>query len=64
VNRAKGDALAFTALREAYDRAPEVTRRRIYLETMAEVYPKAKRKVVLDDELSGVLPLLDLSGGK
>ncbi len=64
VNRAKGDALAFTALLEAYERAPEVTRRRIYLETMAEVFPKAKRKIVLDDELSGVLPLLDLSGGK
>ena len=64
VNRAQGDALAFTALREAYERAPEVTRRRIYLETMAEVYPKAKRKVVLDEELSGVLPLLDINGGK
>jgi membrane protease subunit HflK len=64
VNRAEGDAVAFTALLDAYKRAPEVTRRRIYLETMAVVYPKAKRKVVLDDELSGVLPLLDLNGGK
>lgn len=63
-NRAEGDAAAFTALLDAYKRAPEVTRRRIYLETMAVVYPKAKRKVVLDDELSGVLPLLDLNGGK
>jgi membrane protease subunit HflK len=64
VNRAEGDAAAFAALLDAYRRAPEVTRRRIYLETMAVVYPKAKRKVVLDDELSGVLPLLDLNGGK
>ena len=65
VNRAKGDAELFKSLLAAYKRAPEVTRRRIYLETMSELYPKVKQKIVLDKDLKGVLPLLPLShGGK
>ncbi|MEN0065002.1 MAG: FtsH protease activity modulator HflK [Myxococcota bacterium] len=64
VNFAEGEAAAFTKLREAYERAPEVTRQRIYLETMAEIYPKAKQKIVLSDNAKGVLPLLNLEGGK
>jgi membrane protease subunit HflK len=64
VNRAKGDAAAFEAQLQAYQRAPEVTRRRIYLETMQEIYPKMERKIVLGENLQGVLPLLDLKGDK
>jgi len=64
VNRAKGDAAAFDLLLAAYRQSPEVTRRRIYLETMGAVYPKVKRKIVLDDDLKGVLPLLDMKEGK
>ncbi|MCU0305570.1 MAG: FtsH protease activity modulator HflK [Thermoanaerobaculales bacterium] len=60
VNRARGDAALFDEVLAAYRRAPEVTRRRIYLETMEAVYPGLERKLVLDDDLSGVLPLLDL----
>jgi membrane protease subunit HflK len=62
VNRAKGDAAAFEALLKAYRQAPDVTRRRIYLETMGEIYPKVQRKVILDKDLKGVLPLLSLDG--
>ena len=62
VNRAQGDAELFTQVHAAYSRAPEVTRRRMYLETMASIYPKVKRKIILDDELQGVLPLLPLQG--
>ena len=62
-NRAAGEAGRFTALREAYDEAPEVTRKRLYLETMTEVYPKAKRKILMSQGGTGVLPLLDLQGG-
>jgi membrane protease subunit HflK len=47
----------------AYKRAPEVTRRRIYLETMEAVYPAVKQKFLLDDSLDGLLPLLQLQGG-
>lgn len=60
VNRARGDAELFIQVHAAYQRAPEVTRRRMYLETMGQIYPKVKRKIVLDDSLKGVLPLLSL----
>ena len=63
-NRASGEAGRFSALREAYDEAPEVTRKRLYLETMTEVYPKAKRKILMSEGGTGVLPLLDLQGGE
>ena len=64
VNRARGDAVLFSELLAAYQRAPDVTRRRIYLETMQEVLPGVERKVVLDSELKGLLPLLSLEGGQ
>ncbi|MDX1644489.1 MAG: FtsH protease activity modulator HflK, partial [Thermoanaerobaculia bacterium] len=60
VNRSQGDAARFEALFAAYRTAPEVTRRRIYLETMGRVLPEMGRKVVVDDVLEGLLPLLDL----
>lgn len=60
VNRARGDAELFVQVHAAYQRAPEVTRRRMYLETMGQIYPKVKRKIVLDKSLKGVLPLLPL----
>lgn len=60
VNRARGDAELFIQVHAAYQRAPEVTRRRMYLETMGKIYPKVKKKIVLDDSLKGVVPLLPL----
>lgn len=60
VNRARGDAELFTQVHAAYARAPEVTRRRMYLETMGVIYPKVKRKIILDEGLQGILPLLPL----
>jgi membrane protease subunit HflK len=59
-NRALGDASRFEALYEEYRRAPEVTRRRMYLETMGELVPRLGRKVIVDDKARGVLPLLQL----
>ena len=64
VNRAQGDSARFVALFEAYRRAPEVTRKRIYLETMGEVLPKVTDKIIVDSDLHSVLPLLDLGGKK
>jgi membrane protease subunit HflK len=64
VNRAQGDAAAFRALHAAYTRSPEVTRRRIYLETMNAVFPKVKRKVIVDDKLKNLLPILNLDEAK
>jgi membrane protease subunit HflK len=59
-NRALGDASRFEALYEEYRRAPEVTRRRMYLETMGELVPRLGRKVIVDEKARGVLPLLQL----
>lgn len=62
VNRSEGDASRFLALLEEYQRAPEVTRKRIYLETLGEALPKTKGKIVLDDSIEGMLPVLPLEG--
>jgi membrane protease subunit HflK len=64
VNRAKGDAALFEEVYAAYRRAPEVTRRRIFLETMQSIYPAMERKILLDSGLEGVLPLLQLDGAE
>jgi len=63
VNRARGDVVLFDEVLAAYRRAPEVTRRRIYLETMEFIYPKIQKKLILDENLKGVLPLLQLGEG-
>jgi len=64
VNRAEGDATKFNALLTEYVKAEEVTKRRLYLETLTSVFPKIKTKVVLDDKAASVLPLLQLSTPK
>ncbi|MDR3404633.1 MAG: FtsH protease activity modulator HflK [Chthoniobacter sp.] len=60
VNQAQGDADRFSALLAEYLKAPEVTRERMYLETMTEILPQFERKVIIDDSVSQLLPLLNL----
>ena len=60
VNEAKGDADRFTAVFKAYQEAPDITRRRLYLETMGKVLPLFGKKVILDSSASSVLPFLPL----
>ncbi|HEV8200553.1 MAG TPA: FtsH protease activity modulator HflK [Candidatus Polarisedimenticolia bacterium] len=60
VNNAEGDARRFAAIQAEYSRAPVVTRRRLYLEAMTEVLPKAGRRFIVDDKAKGILPLLNL----
>lgn len=62
VNNAEGDAKRFDALYEEYRKAPNVTRKRLYIETMQELLPRLGRKVILDEKVRGVLPLLQLDG--
>jgi membrane protease subunit HflK len=62
VNRARGDASRFKALAAEYRRAPDVTRRRLYLETMDTVLPKAAQVLVVEPGSSAPLPLLNLDG--
>lgn len=60
VNNAQGEVARFVALAAEHQKSPEVTRRRLWLEMLGEVLPKLDRKVVVDEGLSGVLPLLPL----
>jgi membrane protease subunit HflK len=62
---AEGEALRFTQVLEEYRKAPEITRKRLYLQTMESVYGRSK-KVILDADNSGnvlYLPLDQLTGG-
>ena len=61
-NEAKGDAARFRKVYEEYKKAPDVTRRRLYLEAMAKILPGVQEVVVLDEAGKGVLPLLDVAG--
>lgn len=58
VNGAQGDATRFKAVYDAYRRAPEVTRRRLYLETMQRVLPQLGTKVFMDKGTTTVIPIL------
>ena len=60
VNEADGDASAFSAVLEQYIKAPEVTRARIYLETLGKVLPNAKQTIIVDDTVQQILPMLPL----
>ncbi|MCP5533712.1 MAG: FtsH protease activity modulator HflK [Akkermansiaceae bacterium] len=60
VNEAKGDVARFEELLAEYRKAPEITKQRLYLESMAEVLPKLKSKIILDEDAKQLLPLLNL----
>ena len=60
VNEAEGDVARFKALLEQYEKAPAVTRQRLYLETMADVLPKLGGKIILDEDAKQFLPLMSL----
>lgn len=64
VNRAQGESARFRSVHEAYRRAPDVTRRRLYLETMERVVPATGSRLFMDPNAKGVLPLLQLEGLK
>jgi membrane protease subunit HflK len=60
VNNALGEAARFNALYREYVKAPEVTKRRIYLETMGSVLPKLGHKIITDEAGNDILPLLQM----
>ncbi len=60
VNRAKGDAARFISVYEEYVKAEDITKRRLYLETFRELFPKLGHKYIVDSELDSFLPLLNL----
>jgi modulator of FtsH protease HflK len=64
INEAKGDADYFNDVLAQYIKAPDVTRRRLYLETMGDILPKMGNKIIIDSDLRRVLPLLPLTNTK
>lgn len=64
INEAQGDVSRFSAVLTEYLKAPEITKRRIYLETMQEILPTLKSKIILDEDMTSVLPLLQLNAEK
>ncbi len=61
VNRALGESVRFTEVLREYQRAPEVTRARLYLETLNEILPDIGQILVVQDGQVGPLPLLDVN---
>jgi len=60
VNRANGEATRFRAVLAEYQRAPEVTRRRLYLEAITGILPEAKALYIVDSDQKALLPMLRL----
>lgn len=61
INQAQGETNRFLAIVKEYEQAPEVTRRRMYLEAMQDILPGVSQIYVLDDRQQNFLPLLDLA---
>ena len=61
INEAKGDAIKFSTIRAAYQTAKQVTRQRLYLETMQEVLPAIGKIYILDPEGQSILPILKIN---
>jgi len=64
INEAEGDVARFSALLAEYSKAPEVTRRRIYIETLQDVMPGIRSKIIVDEQTRSILPLLNLDARK
>jgi len=60
INEAEGDVARFRELLIQYDKAPAITKQRLYLETMNEVLPQIGSKIIIDEDAKQFLPLLNL----
>lgn len=60
IKKAEGDAKRFLQQYEEYKKAPDITRKRLYLETMEEILPNVKKFVMGNEKGNGVLPILPL----
>ena len=63
VNRASGEAARFRAILAEYQRAPEVTRRRLYLEALSTILPGAKALYVVDGDQKALVPWFQVESG-
>jgi membrane protease subunit HflK len=60
INRAQGDSARFIAFYNEYAKAKDVTKRRLYLETLKDLFPKLGKKYIIDSDQKNLLPLLNL----
>jgi len=60
INRAEGDSSRFTAFYNEYAKAKDVTKRRLYLETLKDLFPKLGKKYIIDSDQKNLLPLLNI----
>ena len=60
VNEARGDADRFNAIWQEYQNAKDVTRRRLYLETMSDILPEVKELYIIDGQSNTPIPILQL----
>jgi len=61
INRAQGDAARFSALYNEYVKAKDVTKRRLYLETLKDLFPKLGSIYIIDSDQKNLLPLLNFT---
>ena len=61
INQAKGEIARFNSLYSEYVKAPEITKKRMYLETMTKIIPKMGNKIIMDEKGRNVLPLLQMN---
>ena len=62
INRAKGDANQFSSVLKEYKSAPKITRDRLYIETMEEIFSKMKKLTIVDQDIRGLLPIYGQTG--
>lgn len=64
VNKAEGDTARFNAVYTEYSKAPDITKRRLYLETLDKIFSNTDKVLFIDKNLKNFLPLKDLTGGR
>ena len=57
INRSQGDAEKFRAIVKEYNRAPSITKKRIYLETLEEIFNNMENIIVIDPKVKGIVPI-------
>jgi len=59
-NTAIGDASRFLQIWTEYSLSKDVTRRRLYIEALGKVLPNMEKKYIIDDNVKGLLPLMNV----
>lgn len=61
INKAKGDIARFESIYEEYKKAKNVTRERLYFEMMEEIFKASEDTILIDKDIEGLLPLMNLN---